>query len=305
MQGKVIIVDEKTGRLMPGRRWSDGLHEAVEAKEGVPIQQETQTFATITLQNYFKMYEVLAGMTGTAATEAQEFWEIYKLDVITIPTNRPVRRVDKPDIIYRTKRDKYLAMVKEIEMWHRLGRPILVGTTSIEESELLSRYLRLRRIPHIPPYDENDPSTWEYYGLYVMGAQRHEARRIDNQLRGRSGRQGDPGMSKFFLSLEDDLMRLFGADKAVEMSEKFGYKEKWPQESKMVTKAIENAQKRVEYMHFQMRKRLLEYDEVLNRQRTVIYTPHRHIHPAGPHSGRGGRSGRHKPVHRGAGGPTP
>ncbi len=347
MQGKVIIVDEKTGRLMPGRRWSDGLHEAVEAKEGVPIQQETQTFATITLQNYFKMYEVLAGMTGTAATEAQEFWEIYKLDVITIPTNRPVRRVDKPDIIYRTKRDKYLAMVKEIELWHRLGRPILVGTTSIEESELLSRYLRLRKIPHqvlnakhhereakivalagrkgavtiatnmagrgtdiklergvlepydrdtvrkiveevkenppptwkeivkrgeIPPYDENDPSTWEYYGLYVMGAQRHEARRIDNQLRGRSGRQGDPGMSKFFLSLEDDLMRLFGADKAVEMSEKFGYKEKWPQESKMVTKAIENAQKRVEYMHFQMRKRLLEYDEVLNRQRTVVYS---------------------------------
>ncbi|MEO0139271.1 MAG: preprotein translocase subunit SecA [candidate division WOR-3 bacterium] len=347
MDGKVIIVDEKTGRLMPGRRWSDGLHEAVEAKEGVPIQQETQTFATITLQNYFRMYEKLAGMTGTASTEAQEFWEIYKLDVISIPTNKPVRRVDKPDIIYRTKKDKYLAMVREIEVWHKLGRPILVGTTSIEESELLSRYLRMRKIPHqvlnakhhereaqivalagqkgavtiatnmagrgtdiklgpgvldpydqelvkklveemkddpiptwkqivkrgyIPPYDENDPTTWEYYGLYVMGAQRHDSRRIDNQLRGRSGRQGDPGMSKFFLSLEDDLMRLFGADKAVEMAEKFGHREKWPQESKMVTKAIENAQKRVEYMHFQMRKRLLEYDEVLNRQRKVIYT---------------------------------
>ncbi len=346
MDGKVIIVDEKTGRLMPGRRWSDGLHEAVEAKEGVPIQQESQTFATITLQNYFRMYEKLAGMTGTASTEAQEFWEIYKLDVITIPTNKPVRRVDKPDIIYRTKKDKYSAIVREIEVWHKLGRPILVGTTSIEESELLSRYLRMKGIPHqvlnakhhereaqivalagqkgsvtiatnmagrgtdiklgkgvldpydpevvkklidemkddpiptwkeivkkgyIPPYDENDKSTWEYYGLYVIGAQRHDARRIDNQLRGRAGRQGDPGMSKFFLSLEDDLLRLFGADKAVEMAEKFRYREKWPQESKMVTKAIENAQKRVEYMHFQMRKRLLEYDEVLNRQRKKVY----------------------------------
>jgi len=346
MDGKVIIVDEKTGRLMPGRRWSDGLHEAVEAKEGVPIQQESQTFATVTLQNYFRMYEKLAGMTGTASTEAQEFWEIYKLDVITIPTNKPVRRVDKPDIIYRTKKDKYNAIVREIEVWHKLGRPILVGTTSIEESELLSRYLRMRGIPHqvlnakhhereaqivalagqkgavtiatnmagrgtdiklgknvldpydpelvkklieemkddpiptwkeiikkgyIPPYNEDDKSTWEYYGLYVIGAQRHDARRIDNQLRGRAGRQGDPGMSKFFLSLEDDLLRLFGADKAVEMAERFRYREKWPQESKMVTKAIENAQKRVEYMHFQMRKRLLEYDEVLNRQRKKVY----------------------------------
>ena len=346
MDGKVIIVDEKTGRLMPGRRWSDGLHEAIEAKEGVPIQQESQTFATITLQNYFRMYEKLAGMTGTASTEAQEFWEIHKLDVITIPTNKPVRRVDKPDIIYRTKKDKYNAIVREIEVWHKLGRPILVGTTSIEESELLSRYLRLRGIPHqvlnakhhereaqivalagqkgavtiatnmagrgtdiklgkgvldpydpnlvkklieemkddpiptwkeivkkgyIPPYDENDKSTWEYYGLYVIGAQRHDARRIDNQLRGRAGRQGDPGMSKFFLSLEDDLLRLFGADKMVEMAERFRYKEKWPQESNLGTKFIRDAQKRVEYMHFQMRKRLLEYDEVLNRQRKKVY----------------------------------
>ncbi len=359
--GQVIIVDEFTGRLMPGRRWSDGLHEAVEAKEGVRIQEQTQTLATITLQNYFRLYEKLAGMTGTAMTEAAEFWEIYKLDVIAIPTNKPVRRKDWIDIIYKTKKDKYVAVVDEIERWHKLGRPILVGTTSIEESELISRLLKLRGIKHevlnakhqereakivakagqkgavtistnmagrgtdiklgegvlepydqekvkqiiedlkkrmergevipahwkkvvewgkIPPYDENDPETWGYYGLYVIGTAKNEARRIDNQLRGRSGRQGDPGASKFFLSLEDDLLRMFGSDKVLELNEKLG---KNPiarflriagddiVESKTVAKALEDAQKRVEMMHFQMRKRLLEYDDVINRQREVVY----------------------------------
>jgi len=360
--GQVIIVDEFTGRMMPGRRWSDGLHEAVEAKEGVKIQEQTQTLATITLQNYFRLYEILAGMTGTAMTEAAEFWEIYKLDVIAIPTNRPVRRKDWIDIIYKTKKDKYVAVVDEIERWHKLGRPILVGTTSIEESELLSRLLKLRGIKHevlnakhhereakivakagqrgavtistnmagrgtdiklgegvlepydpevvkqiiedlkkrmekgeiipshwkkvvewgeIPPYDENNPETWGYYGLYVIGTAKNESRRIDNQLRGRSGRQGDPGASKFFLSLEDDLLRLFGSDKVLELNEKLS---KNPVarflrlagddivESKTVAKALEDAQKRVEMMHFQMRKRLLEYDDVMNKQREVIYT---------------------------------
>lgn len=360
--GQVIIVDEFTGRMMPGRRWSDGLHEAVEAKEGVKIQEQTQTLATITLQNYFRLYEILAGMTGTAMTEAAEFWEIYKLDVIAIPTNRPVRRKDWIDIIYKTKKDKYVAVVDEIERWHKLGRPILVGTTSIEESELLSRLLKLRGIKHevlnakhhereakivakagqrgavtistnmagrgtdiklgkgvlepydpkvvqeiiedlkkrmergevipshwkkviewgeIPPYDENNPETWGYYGLYVIGTAKNESRRIDNQLRGRSGRQGDPGASKFFLSLEDDLLRLFGSDKVLELNEKLS---KNPVarflrlagddivESRTVAKALEDAQKRVEMMHFQMRKRLLEYDDVMNKQREVIYT---------------------------------
>ncbi len=344
--GQVIIVDEFTGRLMPGRRWSDGLHEAVEAKEGVKIQEETQTLATITLQNYFRMYEKLAGMTGTAATEAQEFWEIYKLDVVVVPTNRPVRRIDYPDIIFKTKKEKYQAVIEEIVRWHKLGRPILVGTTSIEVSEILSRMLRARRIPHqvlnakhhekeaqivakagqrgavtiatnmagrgtdiklgpgvlepydpqkvqevldsvkddpthmwqeilkrgeIPPYDENDRSTWGYYGLYVIGTERHESRRIDNQLRGRSGRQGDPGASRFFLSLEDDLLRLFGSDRVMELMERWGKKDEGPVESKLVTRAIENAQKRVEMHNFQIRKRLLEYDDVMNRQREVIY----------------------------------
>ncbi len=343
--GQVIIVDEFTGRLMPGRRWSDGLHEAVEAKEGVRIQEETQTLATITLQNYFRMYEKLAGMTGTAATEAQEFWEIYKLDVVVIPTNRPVRRIDYPDIIFRTKKEKYQAVIDEIIRWHKLGRPILVGTTSIEVSEILSRMLRARRIPHqvlnakhhekeaqivakagqrgavtiatnmagrgtdiklgpgvldpydpekvrevlasieedptrmwqdaikrggIPPYDENDKSTWGYYGLYVIGTERHESRRIDNQLRGRAGRQGDPGASRFFVSLEDDLLRLFGSDRVMELMDRWG-RDEGPQESRAATWAIENAQKRVEMHHFQIRKRLLEYDDVMNRQREVIY----------------------------------
>jgi preprotein translocase subunit SecA len=332
MDGKVIIVDEFTGRLMPGRRWSDGLHEAVEAKEGVTIQRETQTLATITIQNYFRMYEKLAGMTGTAMTEAQEFWEIYKLDVIQIPTNKPVRRVDYPDIIFKTKKEKYEAIINEIEKWHKVGRPILVGTTSVEVSELLSRLLKRKGIPHQvlnAKYHEkeaeiiaragqfgavtiatnmagrgtdiklganvvrakecaiNTPKPTPGLtctedpkkcikegvpcGLYIIGTEKHEARRIDNQLRGRAGRQGDPGSSRFFLSLEDDLLRLFGSDRVMELMERFGSKDEGPIESPMVTKALETAQKRVEMQNFQIRKRLLEYDDVMNKQREVIY----------------------------------
>ncbi|MEO0247821.1 MAG: preprotein translocase subunit SecA [candidate division WOR-3 bacterium] len=327
MDGKVIIVDEFTGRLMPGRRWSDGLHEAVEAKEGVAIQRETQTLATITIQNYFRMYEKLAGMTGTAATEAQEFWEIYKLDVIQIPTNKPIRRIDYPDVIFKTKKEKYEAIVNEIEKWHKVGRPILVGTTSVEVSELLSRLLKRRGIPHQvlnAKYHEREaeiiaragqygavtiatnmagrgtdiklgekvvkakecainnenPTCTEDpkkcmkevpCGLYIIGTEKHESRRIDNQLRGRAGRQGDPGSSRFFLSLEDDLLRLFGSDRVMELMERFGSKDEGPIESPMVTKALETAQKRVEMQNFQIRKRLLEYDDVMNKQREVIY----------------------------------
>jgi preprotein translocase subunit SecA len=327
MDGKVIIVDEFTGRLMPGRRWSDGLHEAVEAKEGVTIQRETQTLATITIQNYFRMYEKLAGMTGTAATEAQEFWEIYKLDVIQIPTNKPVRRIDYPDVIFKTKKEKYEAIVNEIEKWHKVGRPILVGTTSVEVSELLSRLLKRKGIPHQvlnAKYHEREaeiiaragqygavtiatnmagrgtdiklgdnvvkakecainnehPSCTEDpkkcikevpCGLYIIGTEKHESRRIDNQLRGRAGRQGDPGSSRFFLSLEDDLLRLFGSDRVMDLMERFGSKDEGPVESPMVTKALETAQKRVEMQNFQIRKRLLEYDDVMNKQREVIY----------------------------------
>ncbi|MEO0264658.1 MAG: preprotein translocase subunit SecA, partial [candidate division WOR-3 bacterium] len=327
MDGKVIIVDEFTGRLMPGRRWSDGLHEAVEAKEGVAIQRETQTLATITIQNYFRMYEKLAGMTGTAATEAQEFWEIYKLDVIQIPTNKPIRRIDYPDVIFKTKKEKYEAIVNEIEKWHKVGRPILVGTTSVEVSELLSRLLKRKGIPHQvlnAKYHEREaeiiaragqygavtiatnmagrgtdiklgekvvkakecainnenPSCTEDpkkcmkevpCGLYIIGTEKHESRRIDNQLRGRAGRQGDPGSSRFFLSLEDDLLRLFGSDRVMELMERFGSKDEGPIESPMVTKALETAQKRVEMQNFQIRKRLLEYDDVMNKQREVIY----------------------------------
>ncbi|MEO0285211.1 MAG: preprotein translocase subunit SecA [candidate division WOR-3 bacterium] len=327
MDGKVIIVDEFTGRLMPGRRWSDGLHEAVEAKEGVAIQRETQTLATITIQNYFRMYEKLAGMTGTAATEAQEFWEIYKLDVIQIPTNKPIRRIDYPDVIFKTKKEKYEAIVNEIEKWHKVGRPILVGTTSVEVSELLSRLLKRKGIPHQvlnAKYHEREaeiiaragqygavtiatnmagrgtdiklgekvvkakecainnenPTCTEDpkkcmkevpCGLYIIGTEKHESRRIDNQLRGRAGRQGDPGSSRFFLSLEDDLLRLFGSDRVMELMERFGSKDEGPIESPMVTKALETAQKRVEMQNFQIRKRLLEYDDVMNKQREVIY----------------------------------
>ncbi|MGQ9465128.1 MAG: preprotein translocase subunit SecA [bacterium] len=329
--GKVIIVDEFTGRLMPGRRFSDGLHQALEAKERVRVQEETQTFATITIQNYFRMYEKLAGMTGTAATEANEFWQIYKLDVVEIPTKEPVRRIDYQDIVYRSKREKYNAIIDEIVKWHAKKRPILVGTTSVEASEVLSRLLQRKGIPHnvlnakyhqreaviiaqagqpgavtiatnmagrgtdiklgpgvvqcskccINCLDHNCAECDHKEkkeclndlpcGLYIIGTERHESRRIDNQLRGRSGRQGDPGSSRFFLSLEDDLMRIFGSDRVADIMDRFGGGEQKPLTHPLVTRAIANAQKRVEENHFEIRKHLLEYDDVMNRQREVIY----------------------------------
>jgi len=303
MDGKVIIVDEFTGRLMYGRRWSDGLHEAVEAKEGVTVQRETQTLATITIQNYFRMYEKLAGMTGTAITEAAEFWEIYKLDVVVIPTNKPCIRQDLPDIIFKTKKQKFKAVVEEIKKWYSIGRPVLVGTTSVETSEFLSRLLKKENIPHHVLNAKHHQKEAEIVaragqkyavtiatnmagrgtdiklgegvkelgGLMIIGTEKHEARRIDRQLRGRAGRQGDPGTTKFFLSLEDDLLRLFGSDKVMALMERFGSKDEGPIESKMVTKALETAQKRVEMQNFEIRKRLLEFDDVMNKQREVVY----------------------------------
>ncbi len=346
--GKVVIVDEFTGRIMPGRRWSDGLHQAVEAKEGVKIEAENQTLATITLQNYFRLYKKLAGMTGTAETEAAELKEIYGLDVVVIPTNKPVIRKDHPDLIFKTKRAKFEAVIREIEKNYKIGRPVLVGTNSIEDSEYLSRLLRKRGIPHqvlnakyhekeaeivaqagrlgavtiatnmagrgtdillggnpeflakrelkekgITPekvgkekYEEIYRETLKKYkeitekekekvkelgGLYIIGTERNESRRIDNQLRGRAGRQGDPGESRFFLSLEDNLLRLFGSDRIKKMMEIMNVPEDEPITHKMVSKALENAQRRVEEQNFQIRKRLLEYDEVYNVQRKVIY----------------------------------
>jgi len=303
MDGKVIIVDEFTGRLMYGRRWSDGLHEAVEAKEGVTVQRETQTLATITIQNYFRMYEKLAGMTGTAITEAAEFWEIYKLDVVVIPTNKPCIRQDLPDIIFKTKKQKFKAVVDEIKKWYSIGRPVLVGTTSVETSEFLSRLLKKENIPHHVLNAKHHQKEAEIVaragqkyavtiatnmagrgtdiklgegvkelgGLMIIGTEKHEARRIDRQLRGRAGRQGDPGTTKFFLSLEDDLLRLFGSDKVMALMERFGSKDEGPIESKMVTRALETAQKRVEIQNFEIRKRLLEFDDVMNKQREVVY----------------------------------
>ncbi|AEH45153.1 preprotein translocase, SecA subunit [Thermodesulfatator indicus DSM 15286] len=369
--GKVIIVDEFTGRLMPGRRWSDGLHQAIEAKEGVKIEKENQTLATITFQNYFRMYEKLAGMTGTAETEAAEFKEIYNLDVVVIPTHKPMIRVDHPDVVYRTKREKFNAVVEEIEELHREGRPVLVGTTSIENSEILSGLLKKKKIPHQVlnakyhereaaiiaqagrsgavtiatnmagrgvdillggnpeglaketlaeegyDLDSIDPSSWnealqmarqgedptkkfperwaevlyqkvkecqEDYervkalgGLHIIGTERHESRRIDNQLRGRAGRQGDPGSSRFYLSLEDDLLRLFGSDKLRGIMDRLGIEEGEPIEHPFVSKAIEQAQKKVEAHHFEIRKHLLEYDDVMNKQREVIYSQRKEI----------------------------
>ena len=346
--GKVIIVDEFTGRIMPGRRWSDGLHQAVEAKEGVKIEAENQTLATITIQNYFRLYKKLAGMTGTAETEAAELKEIYGLDVVVIPTNRPVIRKDHPDLIYKTKKAKFNAVIEEIEKNYRIGRPVLVGTNSIEDSEYLSKLLKRRGIPHqvlnakhhereaeivaqagrlgavtiatnmagrgtdillggnpeflakkelkekgITPekvgeekYQEIYQETLKRYkeitekekekvkelgGLYIIGTERNESRRIDNQLRGRAGRQGDPGESRFFLSLEDNLLRLFGSDRIKKMMEMMNVPEDEPITHKMVSKALENAQRRVEEQNFQIRKRLLEYDEVYNVQRKVVY----------------------------------
>jgi preprotein translocase subunit SecA len=300
---KVIIVDENTGRLMTGRRWSDGLHQAVEAKEGVEIEKETQTYATITIQNYFRLYHKLAGMTGTAETEAQEFFDIYKLGVLTIPTNRPNIRKDKNDSVYKTKREKFNAVVKEIKEIHALGRPILCGTASVEASEHLSRLLKKEGLIHAvlnAKFHEQEaeivtragqrgsitiatnmagrgtdiklgPGVSDVGGLHVLGTERHESRRIDRQLRGRCSRQGDPGSSHFFISLEDDLMRLFGSDRIVKVMERVGLEEGQELEHFMLNKSIEQAQKRVEGHNFQQRKRTLEYDDVMNKQREIVY----------------------------------
>ena len=308
MDNKVMIVDEQTGRIMDGRRYSDGLHQAIEAKERVKVEAATQTFATITLQNYFRMYHKLAGMTGTAETEAGEFWDIYKLDVVTIPTNRPVARIDMNDRVYKTKKEKYNAVIDEIQKMVEAGRPVLVGTTSVEISELLSRMLQLRRIPHnvlnaklhqkeaeivaragqkaVVTIATNmagrgtdiklTPEVKAAGGLAIIGTERHESRRVDRQLRGRAGRQGDPGSSVFFVSFEDTVMRLFATDKVVKMLDRLGLKEGEPIEAGMVTRSIENAQKRVEENNFGIRKRLLEYDDVMNAQRKVIYSRRHH-----------------------------
>ncbi|HEY6169315.1 MAG TPA: preprotein translocase subunit SecA, partial [Verrucomicrobiae bacterium] len=300
---KVIIVDEHTGRLMTGRRWSDGLHQAVEAKEGVEIERETQTLATITIQNYFRLYQKLAGMTGTAETEAQEFFDIYKLGVLTIPTNKPNIRKDRNDSVYKTKREKFTAVTNEIKELHGQGRPILVGTISVETSEMLSRMLKKESLVHSvlnAKYHEQEAEivaragqrgsitiatnmagrgtdiklgagVTEVGGLHVLGTERHEARRIDRQLRGRCSRQGDPGSSHFFISLEDDLMRLFGSDKIVKYMERLGLEEGQELEHPLLNRSVQTAQKRVEQHNFQIRKRTLEYDDVMNKQREVIY----------------------------------
>jgi preprotein translocase subunit SecA len=305
---KIKIVDEQTGRIMEGRRYSDGLHQAIEAKEGVKVEAATQTFATITLQNYFRMYHKLAGMTGTAETEAGELWDIYKLDVVTIPTNRPVARIDMNDRVYKTKKEKYAAVIEEIEGLIKQGRPVLVGTTSVEISELLSKMLNLRHIKHNVLNAKLHQKEAEIValagqagtvtiatnmagrgtdiklpaavkdagGLAIIGTERHESRRVDRQLRGRSGRQGDPGSSVFYVSFEDQLMRLFATDRVMKMLDTLGLKEGEMIESKMVTRAIENAQKRVEENNFGIRKRLLEYDDVMNKQRTYIYARRQH-----------------------------
>ncbi len=307
--GEVIIVDEFTGRLMPGRRWSDGLHQAVEAKENVKIERENQTLATITFQNYFRMYKKLAGMTGTAETEAIEFSRIYGLDVVVMPTNKPIRRTNYPDVIYKTEREKFNAVCNEIAQLHQVGRPVLVGTISIEKSEHLSTLLKRMGVPHHvlnAKYHEMEAEiiskAGQKYGvtiatnmagrgtdillgegvvglegLHVLGTERHEARRIDNQLRGRSGRQGDPGSSRFFLSLEDDLMRIFGSDKIKNVMERMGMEEGQDIQHPFITKAIETAQKRVESHNFEIRKHLLEYDNVMNKQREVIYDERRKV----------------------------
>ncbi|MBU3759139.1 MAG: preprotein translocase subunit SecA [Candidatus Omnitrophica bacterium] len=303
-EGKIVIVDEFTGRLMPGRRFSDGLHQALEAKEGVRIERENQTLATITFQNYFRMYSKMGGMTGTAATEAVEFDKIYKLDVVVIPPNRLCIRKDTNDCIYRTEREKFDAVVREVAEEHRKGRPVLVGTISIEKSEKLSRMLQRQNLPHVvlnAKYHEREAEivaragqegvitiatnmagrgtdivlgegVKEKGGLAVIGTERHESRRIDNQLRGRCGRQGDPGSSRFFISLEDDLMRIFGSDRISVFMQKLGMEEGEEIQHPMVNRAIETAQKRVEARNFEIRKHLLEYDDVMNRQRELIYT---------------------------------
>ena len=308
IDGQVKIVDEQTGRIMEGRRYSDGLHQAIEAKEGVKVEAATQTFATITLQNYFRMYHKLSGMTGTAETEAGELWDIYKLDVVVIPTNRPIARNDMNDRVYKTKREKYKAVIEDIEKMVAAGRPVLVGTTSVEISEMLSKMLTMRHIEHSVlnaklHQKEADivakaglscavtiatnmagrgtdiklsPEVKAAGGLAIIGTERHESRRVDRQLRGRAGRQGDPGSSVFFVSLEDDLMRLFSSDRIAGVMDKLGFKEGEMIEHSMISKSIERAQKKVEENNFGIRKRLLEYDDVMNKQRTVVYTKRRH-----------------------------
>ena len=308
VEGKIKIVDEQTGRVLEGRRYSDGLHQAIEAKENVKVEATTQTFATVTLQNYFRMYHKLAGMTGTAETEAGEFWQIYKLDVVVIPTNRPGVRDDREDLVYKTKREKYNAVIEEIAQLTQKGRPVLVGTTSVEISELLSRMLKLRGIKHnvlnakmhkreadiVAEAGQAGTVTIatnmagrgtdiklgagvkEAGGLAIIGTERHESRRVDRQLRGRAGRQGDPGSSQFFVSLEDDLMRLFGSERIAKLMDTLGIEEGEVIQHSMITKSIERAQRKVEENNFGMRKRLLEYDDVMNSQRTVIYTKRRH-----------------------------
>ena len=342
--GQVVIVDEFTGRLMPGRRWSDGLHQAVEAKENVKIENENQTLATITFQNYFRMFKKLAGMTGTADTEAAEFRKIYNLDVVVIPTNMPLIRTNYPDVIYKTEEEKFRAVVREIEDLYRLGRPVLVGTISIEKSERLSHFLKKKGVPHnvlnakhhereaeiiaqagrvgavtistnmagrgtdillggnlkflaktfvkeegdeqemqkaaekaLEVVQKEKEKVIQVGGLHVLGTERHEARRIDNQLRGRSGRQGDPGSSRFYLSLEDDLLRIFGSERISGIMDRFGMEEDQPIEHRLVTKAIENAQRKVEAHNFEIRKHLIEYDDVMNKQREVIYSQRRDV----------------------------
>ncbi len=302
-EGKVIIVDEFTGRVMPGRRYSDGLHQALEAKERVKIEQENQTMASITFQNYFRMYEKLAGMTGTADTEAEEFGKIYKLEVLVVPTNMPMIRTDYSDVIYKTEQEKFNAVIEEIRQLHEAKRPVLVGTISIEKSELLSKYLTRTGIKHHVLNAKNHEREAEIVaqagqpgqvtistnmagrgtdiklgegvadlgGLHILGTERHESRRIDNQLRGRSGRQGDMGSSRFYLSLEDDLLRIFGAERISSVMDRIGMEEGQPIEHRLISRAIENAQKRVEGQNFDIRKHLLEYDDVMNRQRQVIY----------------------------------
>ena len=312
IDGEVKIVDEQTGRIMEGRRWSDGLHQAVEAKEHVKVEAATQTFATITLQNYFRMYHKLAGMTGTASTEAGEFWDIYKLDVVEIPTNRPIARNDMDDRVYKTAREKYAAVIDEIEDLRKQGRPVLVGTTSVEISELLSKMLNMRKIDHevlnakqhqkeasiVAKAGQStnglgavtiatnmagrgtdiklSPEVKAAGGLAIIGTERHESRRVDRQLRGRAGRQGDPGSSVFYVSLEDKLMRLFASERIARIMDRLGFKDGERIESPMISKSIERAQKKVEENNFGIRKHLLEYDDVMNKQRTVIYEKRRH-----------------------------
>lgn len=308
MDNKILIVDEQTGRIMDGRRYSDGLHQAIEAKENVKIEAATQTFATITLQNYFRMYSKLAGMTGTAVTEAGELWQIYKLDVVEIPTNRPIARKDKDDLIYKTAREKYNAVIEDVTELSKAGRPVLIGTTSVEISELLSRMLKMRNVPHnvlnaklhkkeadivaeagkpgVVTIATNmagrgtdiklTPEVKAAGGLAIVGTERHDSRRVDRQLRGRSGRQGDVGSSQFYVSLEDSLMRLFGSERVAKIMDRMGLKEGEVIQHSMMTKSIERAQKKVEENNFGIRKRLLEYDDVMNAQREVVYKRRRH-----------------------------